>query len=373
MAENTDTPPSVPDFAAQIAALTAQVQENANKFLALEDENATLRRENRNLSERLSAVETTPRPEVRFQVPVTNMQSLETPELGNSSSQPTNGPPVILGYNPQPSTSEGQFLLTSSAVDTALLHAMSAGVNALHSTPRQSSQPTILATPPAGVGSEAPVYATMPLASTPIGHSARPPSNLSSINDSIEQAVAKRFTEMEALIQKIPGVPAPIKKSLPHSYADSPFVDSIALIEMPRKFSFPNMRMYDGTTDPTDHIASYKQRMFTAAIPREQREACMCKSFGSSLQGPALQWYTNLANNSISSFAQLTDTFVEQFASSKKLEKLSGDLYRIQQRRTESLRDYVGRFNREKVSIPFCNNETAADAFRKGLPPDGEL
>ncbi|KAL5574386.1 hypothetical protein UlMin_023983 [Ulmus minor] len=54
MAENTDTPPSIPDFTVQIAALTAQVQENANKFLALEDENATLRRENRNLSERLS-------------------------------------------------------------------------------------------------------------------------------------------------------------------------------------------------------------------------------------------------------------------------------------------------------------------------------
>ena len=73
MAENTDTPPSSPDVAAQIAALTAQVQENVNRFLALEDENATLRHENRNLSEQLSAVETTPRPELRFQVPVTHM------------------------------------------------------------------------------------------------------------------------------------------------------------------------------------------------------------------------------------------------------------------------------------------------------------
>ena len=89
----------------------------------------------------------------------------------------------------------------------------------------------------------------------------------------------------------------------------------------------------------------------------------MCKSFGSSLQGPALQWYTNLANNSISSFAQLMDTFVEQVCGSKKLEKLSSDLYRIQQRRTESLRNYVGRFNREKVSIPFCNQETVTDTF----------
>ena len=113
--------------------------------------------------------------------------------------------------------------------------------------------------------------------------------------------------------------------------------------------------------------------MITAAISREQREVCMCKSFGSSLQGLALQWYTNLANNSISSFAQLTDTFVKQFSSSKNLEKLSSDLYHIQQRCTESLRDYIGHFNREKVSIPFCNQETVSDAFQKGLLPDREL
>ena len=56
---------------------------------------------------------------------------------------------------------------------------------------------------------------------------------------------------------------------------------------------------------------------------------------------------------------------MKQFASSKKLKKLSSATYRIQQRLTESLRDYVGRFNREKVSIPFCNQETAAEAFRK--------
>ena len=156
-------------------------------------------------------------------------------------------------------------------------------------------------------------------------------SHLSSINDLIEQAVAKQFAEMETMIQKIPGVPAPIKKSLPYSYADSRFVDSVAFIEMPKKLSFPNMKMYNRTTDPMDHLASYKQWMFIATIPREQREACMYKSFGSSLQGLTLQWYTNLANNSISFFAQLTDTFVEQFTSSKKLEKISRDFYYIQQ------------------------------------------
>ena len=63
---------------------------------------------------------------------------------------------------------------------------------------------------------------------------------------------------MEAMIQRIPGVPTPIKKSLPSSFADSPFVDAIALVEMPKKFVFPLMRMYDGTSDPNYHIDSYK-------------------------------------------------------------------------------------------------------------------
>ncbi|XP_031272660.1 uncharacterized protein LOC116131157 [Pistacia vera] len=189
----------------------------------------------------------------------------------------------------------------------------------------------------------------------------------------MEQVLAKRLADVEVVMRRIQGMPIPTKKSRSHCYADSPFVDEIALVDMPQKFTIPNMKLYDGTTDPDDHIASYKQRMFTVSIPRSLREACMCKSFGSSLFGPTLQWYTNLPNGSINSFAQLTDTFVEQFASSEKLEKLSADLYRVYQRRGEPLREYVSRFNKEKICIPACNLETAVDAFRKGLFSDGEL
>ncbi|XP_062088680.1 uncharacterized protein LOC133795242 [Humulus lupulus] len=138
---------------------------------------------------------------------------------------------------------------------------------------------------------------------------------------------------MEALIQRIPGMPAPIKKSAASCYADSPFVDDIALVEMPKKFNFPNMKMFDGTSDPDDHIAQYRQRMFTVAIPRDMRE----------------------------------------FASSRKLEKSAEDLYIIVQRRGEPLREYVGHFNKEKVSITHCNQDTAISAFRKGLRYDSDL
>ncbi|KAI9195883.1 hypothetical protein LWI28_019066 [Acer negundo] len=80
--------------------------------------------------------------------------------------------------------------------------------------------------------------------------------------------VAHRFGEMEAMIQMILEVLAPIKRSVVNSFANSLFVDEIALIEIPKKFKFLNKKQYNRMTDPNDHIAQYKQRMFTTTIPR---------------------------------------------------------------------------------------------------------
>ena len=63
---------------------------------------------------------------------------------------------------------------------------------------------------------------------------------------------------MEDLIRRVPGMSAPIKKISINSYVDSPFTDNIALVEMPYKLSFPNMKLYDETSDSNDHIAQYK-------------------------------------------------------------------------------------------------------------------
>ncbi|XP_013594664.1 PREDICTED: uncharacterized protein LOC106302772 [Brassica oleracea var. oleracea] len=123
---------------------------------------------------------------------------------------------------------------------------------------------------------------------------------------------------------------------------------------MPRKFYFPSIKMYDGTGDPDDHIAQYKQRMLAVALPKESREATMCKGFGSTLIGPALQWYINLPT-------------------SRSQEKTSDGLYEILQHRVEPLRDYIARFNQEKVAVPECNIPTAISAFKRGLLPDGGL
>ena len=91
--------------------------------------------------------------------------------------------------------------------------------------------------------------------------------------------------------------------------------------------------------------------MFTNTILKDLREACMCKEFCLSLIGLALQWYTNLPNNLICSFAQLTNTFFEQLASSRKPEQDSQYLNTIREGNKESLREYIAWLNKEKVSI----------------------
>ncbi|XP_074298542.1 uncharacterized protein LOC141629440 [Silene latifolia] len=133
------------------------------------------------------------------------------------------------------------------------------------------------------------------------------------------------------------------------------------------------MTLYDGTEDQLEHINQYKQKMMVVAATGPKKEAYMCKGFGSTLSEAALQWFVNLPNKSISSLAGLVTVFNQQFASSRKLEKLSSDLYRIVQRFEESIRDYLARFNVERISIPRCNPTTAVNAFRRGLHCDSDL
>ncbi|KFK40704.1 hypothetical protein AALP_AA2G030500 [Arabis alpina] len=84
--------------------------------------------------------------------------------------------------------------------------------------------------------------------------------------------IIRRMEELERMILRLPGIAPPITKSAPNCYAYTSFTDEIALVEMPKRFNFPTMVMYNGTTDPDNHIAQYKQRMFTTAVAKEFRE-----------------------------------------------------------------------------------------------------
>ncbi|KAJ9539491.1 hypothetical protein OSB04_032224 [Centaurea solstitialis] len=166
----------------------------------------------------------------------------------------------------------------------------------------------------------------------------------------------------------------PVEVEPKTGFQASPYVDEITLMDIPKKYNIPTFTTkYSGITDPVEHVAQYKQLMWTASIPSQYQEACMCKSFGSTLTGAALQWLINLKPKSIKSFAELVNQFTRQFASSRKMEKQTSDLYYVVQKTGETIRDYFNRFNAEMIEVKNCDIKTAIQAYKRGLDNSSEL
>ncbi|XP_056691861.1 uncharacterized protein [Spinacia oleracea] len=190
----------------------------------------------------------------------------------------------------------------------------------------------------------------------------------------MENHMKKRCSLMMKLMTKLPGAPTPVETEPTDGYAASPFCEAIARVTVPHQLRLPTWTtLYDGTSDPYRHVNFYTQRMWQIGIPYDLVEPVMCKSFGRTLDGAALEWLMNITPGSIFCLSDLINAFYQQFASSRQLEKQTSDLYRLVQGPTESVRDYFNRFNCEKISIKNCDVRTAIEAFKRGLVPNSEL
>jgi len=123
--------------------------------------------------------------------------------------------------------------------------------------------------------------------------------------------------------------------------------------------------LFDGTTDPDDHVDVYKAQMYVQDVD----DATCGRYFPASLQGIAQKWFNGLPRGSVSSFFQLAELFNTHFLASKKERKTSIHLARIRQQRGEDLKGYVRRFNHEAVLLPDLQDGVAYAAFLNGLLP----
>ncbi|XP_070040827.1 uncharacterized protein [Nicotiana tomentosiformis] len=78
-------------------------------------------------------------------------------------------------------------------------------------------------------------------------------------------------------------------------------------------------------------------------------------------------WYHNLPSNSINSFAMLADCFVKAHARAIKVETRKSDLFKIIQKDNEMLKEFVARFQMERIDLPPIIDDWAVQAFTQGL------
>ena len=82
----------------------------------------------------------------------------------------------------------------------------------------------------------------------------------------------------------------------------SPFTRRIEGGKLPRRFTQPMFTIYNGQTNPVEHVSHFNQRM----VVHSKNEALMCKVFPSSLGPVAMRWFDGLRASSIDSFKELT-------------------------------------------------------------------
>ncbi|XP_059639789.1 uncharacterized protein LOC132282191 [Cornus florida] len=140
---------------------------------------------------------------------------------------------------------------------------------------------------------------------------------------------------------------------------DSPFTDEILNAPSPRKFSMPVFILFDGTTDPIDHVYHIQLKM---AI-NTKNDSLMCKCFPTSLVGPALNWFKNLPSGSVDSFRSLCDRFISQYYGNKHPVKDISSLFTMKQHAEERFQAFLTSFNLTKSMVIECHPSMAVQAF----------
>ena len=156
---------------------------------------------------------------------------------------------------------------------------------------------------------------------------------------------------------------APISMDALVQQTESPFTTGVLHFPLPVKFRMLQIKAFDGTKDPIDHLNTYKNQMELQGY----QDPVRCRAFAITLKGLALAWFNRLPPSSISSLTELSVTFVSQFIGARTYRKPSYHLLTIKQSSQESLRSYVQRFNMESLKVDILDEKFDVTAFIAGL------
>ncbi|KAL5554142.1 hypothetical protein UlMin_041543 [Ulmus minor] len=112
---------------------------------------------------------------------------------------------------------------------------------------------------------------------------------------------------------------------------------------MPNRLKLPDSK-YDGTGDPADQLENYRSWMELNSATN----AVKCRAFVITLTGVARRWFRTLRPGTISSFHQLSESFISQFAN-------------------KTTEIYLTRFVKEEMNVQDRSDAAASGALMAGL------
>ncbi|XP_042410035.1 uncharacterized protein LOC121999415 [Zingiber officinale] len=146
------------------------------------------------------------------------------------------------------------------------------------------------------------------------------------------------------------------------------FSEAILQDPLPKHYAPLAIEEYNGTTDSDDHLGKFDN----AATHHQYTDGVKCRVFLTTLSGFSQRWFRRLPDESIRSFKDFRTVFLHHFASSRRYQKTSVNLFSIKQGARETLRAYIQRFNQAALDIHVISSETMMHAFTQGLM-DGDF
>ncbi|GFY94437.1 hypothetical protein Acr_09g0008830 [Actinidia rufa] len=153
-----------------------------------------------------------------------------------------------------------------------------------------------------------------------------------------DKSTSQKIRDLDARLDAInTGTNAPVTVDTLVRQTDPPFTERVLGARISSKFKLPTqLGIYEGKTDPMDHLDSYKSLMSLQGCSDE----VMCKAFSATLKGPA-----------------------------RNRQKNASHLFTVHQKETESLKDFVKRFNQAILEVEDPSDKVIIMEMMEGLRP----
>jgi hypothetical protein len=148
-----------------------------------------------------------------------------------------------------------------------------------------------------------------------------------------------------------------------------PFTERVKAYPMPDKFKMLRIEKYDGSRDPQDHLEAFLEHLILHGTPDE----IACRAFPLTLKGVAKDWFIRFPPKSVGTFKELGRLFLTQFLATRKRKKNATCLLTLRQDKERSLKDFMLRFNREKLEVDTLDDKTLLCTLMQGVRTEGPL
>ncbi|CAL2257085.1 unnamed protein product [Prunus armeniaca] len=142
-----------------------------------------------------------------------------------------------------------------------------------------------------------------------------------------------------------------------------PFTERIRHSRQDKDVQPLRIQFYTGAEEPLTHLHSFQPPVGCKGLSDERQ----CLLFPSSLMEAALNWLYRLEPETVDSFDELKQIFLNHFMIQKDRLYFANALYTIRQRENEPLWEYDARFSHEYSRCPETDYKVAYGAFKSGL------